>query len=110
MLAETVEDITPRAEALAAAIREAAPSLYVSVEEGESYAGSGALPVKSIPSRVVEMDPPDGIEAGAFARRLRTGDVALFLRVGADRLYIDPRTLQPGEDDLVVQALVAAIA
>jgi seryl-tRNA(Sec) selenium transferase len=91
-------------------VLEAVPALNPRVVEGESYAGSGALPIKAIPSRVVEMHAPGDVEVGELARRLRTGDVPVFVRVHDDRLYADPRTLQEGEAEILVTALAAALA
>ena len=95
--------ILPDSDKVVAAIREAAPSLYVSVEDGESYAGSGALPIKTIPSRVVVVVPPGELGAAAAARQLRLHDVPVFARVKAECLLFDPRTIQPGEDATIVQ-------
>ena len=110
MLTEDVPAIGARAERLAAAIRAALPSLAVSVEDGVSYAGSGALPIREIPTRCVVLPPPAGLSAAEAARRLRCGDPSLFVRVRADLLHLDPRTIQPGEDELVVRALAAVSA
>jgi hypothetical protein len=33
-------------------------------------------------------------------------NVPVYVRVHAERLFVDPRTLQPGEDDEVVAAFV----
>jgi L-seryl-tRNA(Ser) seleniumtransferase len=107
MLTETVEDVAPRAKRLAAAIRRAVPALDPAVEDGASYAGSGALPVREIPTKCVVLAPPAGVSATEAARRLRVGDPSVFVRVHAERLHLDPRTIQPGEDALVVAALRA---
>jgi L-seryl-tRNA(Ser) seleniumtransferase len=110
MLTETVDAIAARAKKLAAAVKKAVPSLAVAVEDGVSYAGSGALPVRAIPTKCVVVTPADGASAADAARRLRTGDPSLFVRVHADRLLLDPRTIQPGEDALVVEALRGLVA
>jgi len=110
MLTESVDTIAARAKKLAAAIKKAAPSLAPSVEDGVSYAGSGALPVREIPTKCVVVAPPDGVSAADAARHLRTGDPSLFVRVHADHLHLDPRTIQPGEDAAVVEALKALVA
>jgi L-seryl-tRNA(Ser) seleniumtransferase len=107
MLTEGVETIAARARKLAAAVKKAVPGLATSFEDGVSYAGSGALPVREIPTRCVVVAPPKGVSAAEAARRLRAGDPSLFVRVHADRLHLDPRTIQPGEDALVVAALKA---
>jgi L-seryl-tRNA(Ser) seleniumtransferase len=107
MLTEGVDEIGARAKKLAAAIRKAVPSLDPSVEDGVSYAGSGALPIREIPTKCVVLAPGKGASAAEAARRLRVGDPSLFVRVHAERLHLDPRTIQPGEDALVVAALAA---
>jgi len=105
MLTESVDVIAVRAKRLAAAVKKAVPSLEPVVEDSVSYAGSGALPIREIPTKCVVVDPPKGATAAETARRLRCGHPSLFVRVHADRLFLDPRTIQPGEDALVVEAL-----
>jgi L-seryl-tRNA(Ser) seleniumtransferase len=110
MLTETVDVIAARAKKLAAAVKKGAPSFDPRVEGSVSYAGSGALPVREIPTKCVVLDPPKGVTAAEAAKRLRCGDPSLFVRVHADRLFLDPRTIQPGEDAMVVDALRALAA
>ncbi|MCG3134475.1 MAG: L-seryl-tRNA(Sec) selenium transferase [Planctomycetes bacterium] len=107
MLAEPKASVAKRAEALAAAIRAAVPSASPAVVDADAYAGSGALPIRTIPSKAVAVDPPRGASATDCARRLRTGDPSLFVRIDEDRLVLDPRTLQPGEEAQAVAALAA---
>ncbi len=107
MLTEGVEAVGARARRLAAAIRKAVPTLDPEVVDAASYAGSGALPVREIPTRNVVVAPPAGLSAAEAARRLRTGDPSVFVRVQDGRLHLDPRTIQPGEDALIVAALRA---
>jgi L-seryl-tRNA(Ser) seleniumtransferase len=109
MLTETVDVIAGRAKRLAAAVRKAAPSLAPEIVDAASYAGSGALPIREIPTKCVVVDPPEGVTASEAARRLRVGDPSLFVRVHADRLFLDPRTIQPGEEADVVAALGALV-
>jgi L-seryl-tRNA(Ser) seleniumtransferase len=107
MLTEPVDVIAGRAKRLAAAIKKGAPAFEPVVEDSVSYAGSGALPVREIPTKCVVVDPPKRASAAETARRLRCGEPSLFVRVHADRLFLDPRTIQPGEEALVVEALRA---
>lgn len=104
MLTEDPHVVGTRADALLTKLKAACPSLRAIVEDGESYAGSGALPIKAIPSRVISIAPPAGVSAEEAARRLRVGEVPVYVRVHSERLSVDPRTLQPGEDDEVVAA------
>jgi L-seryl-tRNA(Ser) seleniumtransferase len=105
MLTETVDVIAGRAKSLAAAIRKSVPSMAPEIVDGSSYAGSGALPVREIPTKCVVVKPPKDVSASEAARRLRCGDPSLFVRVHAERLFLDPRTIQPGEDEMVIRAL-----
>jgi L-seryl-tRNA(Ser) seleniumtransferase len=105
MLTESIETIAVRAKKLAAAVRKAAPWFGAEVVDGSSYAGSGALPIREFPTKCVSLAPPSGMTGSEAARRLRTGDPALFVRVHAERLLLDPRTIQPGEGLLVLAAL-----
>jgi len=107
MLTESVETIAGRAKKLAAAIRKAVPSLAPEIVDGSSYAGSGALPIREIPTKCVSLAPPRGMTGSDAARRLRTGTPAVFVRVHAERLLLDPRTIQAGEDAAIVTALQA---
>jgi L-seryl-tRNA(Ser) seleniumtransferase len=105
MMTESKESVTARAEALAASLRAEIPGIDVIVVDSPAYAGSGALPVREIPSAAVAIAPPTGVPAAEVARRLRTGDPSLFVRIADGRLLVDPRTLQPGEEALVRTAV-----
>jgi L-seryl-tRNA(Ser) seleniumtransferase len=110
MLAETEASLARRAGALAARLRRAlGDRAAVGTEPDTSTVGSGAVPVHPLPTRVVTVRPR-GAEAGAVARRLRTGDPPLFCRVREGALVLDPRTIQPGEDPEIANALERAHA
>jgi L-seryl-tRNA(Ser) seleniumtransferase len=98
------ETIEPRAQALAQAIRSVVrDDVEVDLVDGNSRVGSGSLPVHDLPTRLVSLrDPLAG--AGAVSRRLRERDVPVVTRVHRDRILIDPRTLQPGDDEAVTAA------
>jgi len=110
MLTEDAATVGVRAAALRAAIGAAIAAADARDEDGESHAGSGALPARAIPTRVVSLAPPAGIGATEAARRLRVGDPSVFLRVKEDRLLLDPRTIQDGENDMILAALTAVFA
>jgi L-seryl-tRNA(Ser) seleniumtransferase len=106
MLLATAAELRPRAEALARALAEL-PGLSVSVAAERSQPGSGAAPDIYLDTFVVSLGLSRGSTAD-FARRLRLGQPAVFARVQADRILLDPRTLLPGEDALLVAAVRAA--
>ena len=75
--------------------------------DGFSEMGSGSLPGQQLPTRLVAVLPLQ-LEAGELARRLRLRRPAVFARVHQGRLLIDPRTLLPGEEQPLVEAVAAA--
>jgi L-seryl-tRNA(Ser) seleniumtransferase len=69
-----------------------------------SAVGGGTLPEVTLPTFVLAL-PPGG--ADRDAARLRRGDPPVVARVEDGRVVLDPRTVLPGEDPLVVAALRA---
>jgi L-seryl-tRNA(Ser) seleniumtransferase len=105
MLALTPDVIGRRAERTAAALRKALPaSVIVSVEDGESQVGSGAVPIETLPTKVLCVRSP-ALSAEDLARRLRALAPPIYARIRKDAVLFDFRTIQPGEDALVERAL-----
>lgn len=75
------------------------------VEQDEAFSGGGALPGHALPAPVVRLSVPD---PDGLARTLRLGRPAVVARVARGGLVIDPRALLPGEDERLIQALLAA--
>ncbi|MFQ5514168.1 MAG: L-seryl-tRNA(Sec) selenium transferase [Myxococcota bacterium] len=75
----------------------------VSVEEGRSRVGGGALPELELASPVVRVQ--GRVSAAELARRLRTADPPLLVRVQRDALILDPRTLEESDLPTVVKLL-----
>lgn len=77
-------------------------------EPGASTVGGGACPGAELPTTVVSIEPgPAG--AWAVARALRLGSPSVVARIRGDRVLIDPRTIDPAEDDTVVEAVRAGL-
>ncbi len=104
MLRTGAPELKRRASALRARIRKEAPRLDVAVRPGFSEAGSGSLPGESLPTTLVTVRHAK-LSAAAFARMLRFGDPPVYARIVEDLVCIDPRTLLPGDDRLLVRAL-----
>jgi L-seryl-tRNA(Ser) seleniumtransferase len=105
MLALTPDELQRRAEALAEGLAELPPEIArVEVIDGFSQVGSGSVPAENLPTRLLSIRP-DAISAGELARRLRHHDPAIFPRVHAGEVLLDPRTIQPEEDAIVIDAL-----
>lgn len=77
----------------------------VSVSEGFSQVGGGALPLTELPTFLVVLRPKAG-SAAAVSERLRRGEPPVLARVQEGAVLIDPRTV--GEDEEL--PLVAAVA
>jgi L-seryl-tRNA(Ser) seleniumtransferase len=67
--------------------------------------GGGALPGHGIPSHGVEVRV-DGASDAAVDAALRAGDPPILGRLTEGRVVLDPRTLLPGQEDVVVRALL----
>lgn len=96
-----------RAEALAAALRERFGKGAVSLWEGTSRVGGGALPTAELPTVLLSLQPPR-LEAAVVAGRLRCGDPPVLVRLQQEKLLFDLRTVFPEQDPLLLRALFAA--
>jgi L-seryl-tRNA(Ser) seleniumtransferase len=108
LLLGPLEPIRARAEALAARLQSLAPALEARAVPSDAQPGSGALPATVIPSYAVALracaQSPD-----ALARRLRTGEPAVFPRIQKDEVLFDLRTVLEGEDAEVEAAVRGAV-
>jgi L-seryl-tRNA(Ser) seleniumtransferase len=108
MLRRDLADITAQAQRIAAAICRSVPAAKATAVEGFSQMGSGSLPGQNLPTSLVAVQAEDTGE-GEIARRLRQNDPPVFTRVGQGRVLADPRTLQDGEESLLVAAFCRAL-
>lgn len=108
MITRTAAELRPAAEKLAAGV-EAAAGRWCEVRliEGASGAGGGAFPARDLPTWLVGVRHR-ALGAGRLAACLRTAATPVIARVEQDELLFDPRTLLPGEAELVAEALAAA--
>ncbi|MFC1967115.1 L-seryl-tRNA(Sec) selenium transferase [Chloroflexota bacterium] len=104
MMAAPLDDIGRRAAAWADIIGDAAR-----VVDGETMVGGGSLPGGSLPTKLVAVSGGQikgkKITAQSLARQLRGRDVPVIGRISGEDLLLDPRTVLPGEDGIVAQAL-----
>jgi L-seryl-tRNA(Ser) seleniumtransferase len=106
MLSLTPDELGRRAKKLAASLRKSlSPDIAISVDDGESQVGSGAVPVETLPSKVLAVQAP-GLTAEDLARRLRLLTPPIFARIHKNAVIFDFRTIQPAEDAVVEKALV----
>ena len=104
MISTSLEEIERRARMWAEALDNRAQ-----VIEGESAVGGGSLPGSTLPTRLVAIGgkgKKKGLNlAQALAQRLRGGEFPIIGRISGDVLLLDPRTVLPEEDRVVLTAL-----
>jgi L-seryl-tRNA(Ser) seleniumtransferase len=76
------------------------------VVAGESLIGGGSLPGATLPTRLVSLGRSSQ-EAGRLADALRRGDPPIIGRISENRLLLDPRSVDPEQDGLVIAGLKA---
>jgi L-seryl-tRNA(Ser) seleniumtransferase len=79
-----------------------------SVVSDRSMVGGGSLPGQGVPTWCAAIRPARGEERLAAA--LRAGEPAIVGRLAEGALLLDPRTVQPGEDAALANALRSAMA
>ncbi len=108
MIAAPLADLERRAHRWARACRRA--GLPARVVEGRSMVGGGSLPEESLPTRLLALGGDGSLDLEALARRLRTGDPPLVGRIEQGTLLLDPRTVDPRQDRILLKALHTALA
>ncbi len=103
MIAAPLEEIERRARRWAQAIGEAAE-----VISGESVVGGGSLPGSSLPTKLVSIRAGD--KAHRLAQKLRRNRPPIIGRVEKGSLVLDPRTVLPEEDDILIEAVRRALS
>jgi L-seryl-tRNA(Ser) seleniumtransferase len=105
MLTRTPEDVAACARELAVSIAGVTAGAFeIATAADVSRAGGGALPLADIPTTVVTLMPRT-MSANDLESRLRLACPAIIARIRDGRVVIDPRTLAPHEEGLVVHRL-----
>jgi L-seryl-tRNA(Ser) seleniumtransferase len=110
MISAPAGEVAERARAVAEALggEGGLDGVTLSVVEGASLVGGGTFPGVEIPSAHIRLlpDGADGLpDAAELARRLRSRERPVVGRVEDDALLLDLRTVEPGEDTALVEAL-----
>ena len=110
MLALSADQLAGRARVLADRLREQLGArAEVGVEPSTSEMGSGTLPAIPLETTCVTVTPGHGISVESLARRLRLRPVPVFTRIKDGAVWVDPRTLRPGESPEVVEAFSSVL-
>ena len=103
MIAMGLPECERRALALAAKLKPIA-GLGVEILDDASEFGGGSVPTQRIPTKVVAVRHAT-IGLDALSEKLRRGEPCVFASVRHDRVLLDVRTLQEGEDAEIAASL-----
>ncbi|MCP4455658.1 MAG: L-seryl-tRNA(Sec) selenium transferase [Planctomycetes bacterium] len=107
MIVRTPEDLKHTAEHMAAQLATVKDAV-VSTQPGFSQTGSGSLPTQNMPTTVLGIQPT-AMSLEDLAQHLRQYTTPIFTRMKNNQILIDPRTLQAGEEDVVVEAILGLL-
>jgi L-seryl-tRNA(Ser) seleniumtransferase len=77
----------------------------VKVSEGFSTVGGGSLPGETLPTYLLALPAPTDRSAGTLAATLRRHSPPIVGRVERETLLLDPRTVQPEQEEILLAAL-----
>jgi L-seryl-tRNA(Ser) seleniumtransferase len=107
MLTTPADELERRAAGIADGINARLGQDFAAIAADEGRVGGGTFPEHGLPTHVVRVvDPPRG--PNRLAAALRAGSPPLVVRVDREAVVIDPRTLEPDDDQHVVDAFVEA--
>lgn len=80
----------------------------VETVEGESAIGGGTFPNNPLPTELIEINLAPG-NAEKLARILRCSDPAVLVRVKGESIFVDLRTVQRAEEELLERTILEGI-
>ncbi len=108
LLTESLRGVMARARRVQRGLgAEVVARLAARVVEDRAQVGGGALPTVELPTAGLALGATDAA-ARALDAALRAGDPPVIGRLADDRLFLDCRTVLPGQVAALVKALVAA--
>lgn len=106
LLATSAENLKNRAERLAPQLEASAAVEQAVAEPGEAFLGGGSVPTQRLASWCIRISP-SGRSVDELAKCLRVGEPAIFPRVQNGYLWLDLRSVFPGQDRDLVDAFAA---
>ena len=107
MLGASAESLASRARAWQSRLMER--GVAAEVAHAESTVGGGSLPGEQLATTVLAITARRG-GAADLLRRLREHEPPVIGRIVEERVLLDPRTVLPGEDEVVIAAVLAELA
>lgn len=77
----------------------------VVTSDGKSQVGGGALPLDFLDTVLVNIKL-DNMKPVDIEKRLRDLEIPIIVRIKDDSIILDPRTIRPGEEDIVVEGIL----
>ncbi|HEY8506166.1 MAG TPA: L-seryl-tRNA(Sec) selenium transferase [Gemmataceae bacterium] len=108
LIGATREELRRRAKDFAVRLRDV-PGLKVTVREDVAYVGGGSVPDQALPAAVIALRA-DAVGEAELAARLRTGNPAVLARTQRGRVLLDLRTVFPGQEVELLEAVRRAVA
>jgi L-seryl-tRNA(Ser) seleniumtransferase len=104
MISMPVSEIERRAKLWAEALGDS-----VRLVDGESMIGGGSLPGGTLPTKLVGIGTDNQKKGVSFAQaisiKLRNREVPIIGRISENMLFLDPRSVLPEEDQIIIKAL-----
>ncbi|UCF01512.1 MAG: L-seryl-tRNA(Sec) selenium transferase, partial [Deltaproteobacteria bacterium] len=105
MIATDQKTLVDRAQVLVKALRANIPeSIEVTIMDGSSMVGGGALPTQTLPTKLVAISSKE-VSAARLEAHFRGYVVPIIGRVEQEHFLLDTRTLQPGDKEVIVEAV-----
>ncbi|HEY7328279.1 MAG TPA: L-seryl-tRNA(Sec) selenium transferase [Gemmataceae bacterium] len=108
LLGTPVDELRQRAERLAGQLRSVNGLASVRIVEDVAYVGGGSLPDQSMKSWVIEIESAS-LSDDELARRLRTGNPAVMVRLRGGKLLLDVRTIFAHQGEQLIEAVRNAL-
>ena len=109
MLTTEIVELRRRGEALKESVeRKSVERKDVELIEGYSEVGGGSFPEATLPTWLVRLTS-DSLSPDVLIERLRSGDPPIIARIENNHVVLDPRTILPGQEELVARGIRAAL-
>lgn len=106
MLTMDIEKIQGKAERLFNIISESSKTIDVSLIQGYSQVGGGALPLEELPTYLISLSSKT-MSTKKLEQQLRGHNPPIICRISDNKVLLDARTIKDEEFDAIVQALNA---
>jgi L-seryl-tRNA(Ser) seleniumtransferase len=104
MIAADLNTVEVQAQNLRERLKTNIPSqIKVKIVDGSSMVGGGALPTQTLPTMLVALSS-EGISAARLESYFREHEPPIIGRVEHELFLLDLRTLQPGDEEVIIAA------